>query len=210
MHPGIVVDEQQRPATGPAGTPRTPGPAGTPRTPGPAGTPRTPGPAGTPRTPGPRAAPDLSAEVRARLEDAVAEGRSLAWAFGYDDVELRTMYREAARLLEGGQVQQARTMMQGLAALDESVPLFHLGHALACRILGDVDAALAALDLAVASSRGVNGGQDLVAAALLQRGRLRADLGDVGGARADLEEAARGPLPPADVTECKALLAHLR
>jgi tetratricopeptide (TPR) repeat protein len=131
----------------------------------------------------------MQAQVRERLKTVLEGTRSLAWAIGYGDSELLHVFHNGAALLDAGHAVRARRIFEGLVALDADVPLFHLALGAAWEAVDDFRKASAAYDDAVDAARDVDDGDDLLADALLRRGRYHARRDAMALAQRDLDEA---------------------
>jgi tetratricopeptide (TPR) repeat protein len=131
--------------------------------------------------------------VLGRVEEAQARNKPLAWVLGYSDQDLMGLYEAGNALIQTSSFSRARRVFEGLVALDPGTPLFHLGLALSCELLGDITMARQAFDAGVTCARGVARGEDLVAGALVRRGEFLARHGLREEARRDVEEAFQLP-----------------
>jgi tetratricopeptide (TPR) repeat protein len=152
---------------------------------------------------------DSSEVVGLRLEEAEAEGRPLAWVFGYDDEALLQLHADAINLVRQGSLESARRIVEGLVALDPSVPLFHTSLATVCELIGDYPAAEQALNSAVRIADGVPEGDDLLATARFKRGIFLAHYGDREKARQDLEAALAADIGDEEREEANQVLQAL-
>lgn len=131
----------------------------------------------------------LGQELRERLQSVMRGEHSLAWAIGYGDSELLHVFQNGAALLESGQPVRARRIFEGLVALDADVPLFHLALATAWDAVHERQRANRCYNAAVEAARHIDDGADLLADALLRRGRHHARHGRSDRAQRDLDEA---------------------
>lgn len=151
----------------------------------------------------------LSDALADRLSDAANDGLPMAWVFGYSDADLMQLHGDGMKLIQTGQLAQARRVFEGLVALDPGVPLFHVSLATVCDLIGDVVTAEAAYEQAIAHAEHVAGGDDLAAGAYLRRGMFRAKHG-AEGAKDDFEAAlSKNALGDAEKKQCEEALAAL-
>ncbi len=129
----------------------------------------------------------MIAPDRAQLFADLAQGRtSLRAIGGLNDVDVAALARVGAAALAGGRAPTAVTVFAALCALEPTAPLHALHLAVAERAAGNVAAACAAVDDAIARFGAAD--NDDVARALLLRAELKG-ANDPAEARADLGRA---------------------
>lgn len=112
---------------------------------------------------------DVEAMLEPRLSSLNNTSNTLAWALGYEDKALLTLFENGVRLLDAGHPKRALRIFEGLVRLDSTVPVFHSGLAIAYLKTGQKTKAAERLDAAVERARAVSNGSDLVADTLLRR-----------------------------------------
>jgi tetratricopeptide (TPR) repeat protein len=130
----------------------------------------------------------LQGMIEPRLDLVARGGASLAWALGYQDRELISLFENGMHLLESGHPDRAKRIFVALVTLDDAVPVFHVALASAHEQLGDGKRARRYYDEAVRRARGVRDGEDILADVLLRRAHFHSRRGRADRARQDLDE----------------------